>query len=39
VPKKNEVTGDWKNLRNKKFNCLQSSPNILGVIKTGRMRW
>jgi hypothetical protein len=37
-PKRDEVTGEWRTLRNKKLNDLYSSPNIVRVIKS-RMRW
>jgi len=38
-PKRNEVTGDWRKLHNEEFNDLYSSPNIVWVIKSRRMRW
>jgi hypothetical protein len=38
-PKRDEVTGEWRKLRNKKLNDLYSSPNIVWVIKLRRMRW
>jgi hypothetical protein len=38
VPKRNEVTGNWRKLRNEAFNDLQSSPNILRVIKSRRLK-
>ena len=38
-PKSNEVTGEWRKLHNEKFNDLYSSPNIVWVIKSRRMRW
>jgi len=37
-PKRDEVTGKWRQLRNE-FNDLYSSPNIIRVIKSRRMRW
>jgi hypothetical protein len=37
-PKRDEVTGEWKKLYNE-LNGLHSSPNIVRVIKTRRMRW
>jgi hypothetical protein len=38
-PKGEEVTGGWRNLHNKELNNLYSSPNIVRVIKSRRMRW
>jgi len=38
-PKRDEVTGEWRRLHNKKLNDLYSSPNIVRVIKSRRMRW
>jgi hypothetical protein len=38
-PKRDEVTGEWRRLHNKELNDLYSSPNIIQVIKTRRMRW
>jgi hypothetical protein len=37
--KVDEVTGEWRTLHSEKFNDLYSSPNIVGVIKSRRMRW
>ena len=34
-----EVTGEWRRLHNKELNDLYSSPNIVQVIKSRRMRW
>ena len=38
-PKRDEVTGDWRKLHNEKLYDLYSSPNIVRVIKSRRMRW
>ena len=38
-PRRDEVTGEWRRLHNEKLNGLYSSPNILRVIKSRRMRW
>jgi hypothetical protein len=38
-PKREEVTEDWRGLHNEKLNDLYSSPNIIRVIKSRRMRW
>jgi hypothetical protein len=38
-PKRGEVTGDWRRLHNEELNDLCSSPNIVRVIKSRRMRW
>jgi hypothetical protein len=38
-PKRDEVTGDWRRLRNEKLYDVYSSPNIIRVIKSGRLRW
>jgi len=32
-PKRDEVTGEWRKLRNEEFNDLYSSPSIVRVIK------
>jgi len=37
--RRDEVTGEWRRLHNEELNDLYSSPNIVRVIKSGRMRW
>ena len=38
-PKRDEVTGEWRKLRNEELNDLYSLPNIVRVVKPRRMRW
>ena len=33
------VTGEWRRFHNEELNDLYSSPNIVRVIKSRRMRW
>jgi hypothetical protein len=37
-PKTDEVIREWRKLHNEKLNGLYCSPNIIGVIKSRRMR-
>jgi hypothetical protein len=37
-PKREDVTGEWRKLHNEELNDLYSSPNIIRVIRTRRMR-
>jgi hypothetical protein len=37
-PKKDEVTGDWRKLHNDELHKLYSSPNLIRMIKSRRMR-
>jgi len=37
--KTDEVTGEWRKLRNEELNYLYCSTNIVRVIKLRRMRW
>jgi len=38
-PRRDKVTGEWRRLHSEDLNDLYSSPNILRVIKSRRMRW
>jgi hypothetical protein len=38
-PKRDEVTGEWRELHNGKLRDLYSSPSIIRIIKSRRMRW
>jgi hypothetical protein len=38
-PKRDEVTGDWRKLHNKELHDLYSSPSVIRIIKSRRMRW
>jgi hypothetical protein len=38
-PKRDEATGEWRRLHNEELTDLYSSPNIIRVIKSRRMRW
>jgi hypothetical protein len=37
--KRDEVTGGWRKLHNEKLHNLYSSPDIIRMIKSRRMRW
>jgi hypothetical protein len=37
--KRDEVTGDWRKLQNEELHNLYSSPNIIRIIISMRMRW
>ena len=38
-PRRNVVKGEWRGMHNEELNDMYSSPNILWVIKSRRMRW
>jgi hypothetical protein len=38
-PKWDEMTGGWRKLHNEELHCLYSSPSIIRIIKSRRMRW
>jgi hypothetical protein len=38
-PKRDEVTGEWRKLHYKELHDLYSSPSIIRIIKSRRMRW
>jgi hypothetical protein len=38
-PKRDEVTGGWRKLHNEELHNLYSSPSLIRMIKSRRMRW
>jgi hypothetical protein len=38
-PKRDEVMRDWRKLHNEELHDFYSSPNIIRMIKSRRMRW
>jgi hypothetical protein len=38
-PKRDEVTGGWRKLHNEELHDLYSSPSMIRIIKSRRMRW
>jgi hypothetical protein len=38
-PKRDEMTGEWRKLHKKELHDLYSSPSIIIIIKSRRMRW
>jgi hypothetical protein len=38
-PKRDRVTGGWRKLHNEELHNLYSSPSIIRIIKSKRMRW
>jgi hypothetical protein len=38
-PKRDGVTGGWRKLHNEELHNLYSSPSIVRIIKSRRMRW
>jgi hypothetical protein len=38
-PKRDEVTGEWRKLRNEELRDLYSSPSIIRIIKSRRRTW
>jgi hypothetical protein len=39
APKRNDVTGEWRTFLNEELRDLYSSPSIIRIIKSRRMRW
>ena len=38
-PRRDEVTGEWRRVRNEELNDMYSAPNIVRMIRSRRMRW
>jgi hypothetical protein len=38
-PNRDEATGGWRKLHNEELHYLYSSPSIIRIIKSRRMRW
>jgi hypothetical protein len=38
-PKRDEMTGGWRKLHNEELRDLYSSPSIIRIIRSRRMRW
>jgi hypothetical protein len=38
-PKRDDVTGDLRKLHNEELHNVYSSPNIIRMVKSRRMRW
>jgi hypothetical protein len=38
-PKRDEIIGGWRKLHNEKLHNLYSSPSIIRMIKSRKMRW
>jgi hypothetical protein len=39
LPKRDDVTGEWRKLHNEELHDLYSSPSIIRIMKAKRMRW